>query len=266
MKKKIIDKLNQLNQKFYQSVAMEFNSSRNYFWQGWEKVFTQIKNQFADKKIAVLDIGCGNGRFASFLEEKGLNFRYYGLDSSKKLLNLASEQAFIESKTQFLEFDIIKQLTEERKETNETKKNFVDFFIKNKLPLKFDFIVSFGVLHHLPSFELRKSFFQTLSERLSDNGLLVVTAWQFLNNPKLKERLICFESVQELDINSSQIEANDYLLDWQRGKKALRYCHLTTKAEMERLIDNSGLILVDSYKADSKTNNLNQYYILKKEK
>ena len=127
----------------------------------------------------------------------------------------------------------------------------------------FDLIVSFGVLHHIPSFNLRKSFFHSLADSLNKNGILVITAWQFLDNPKLKERLIEFDKV---GIHKNDVEENDYLLDWRRGEQAIRYCHLTTKKEISELIKETNLKIIEMYKADSKTNNLNQYYILKKGK
>jgi tRNA (uracil-5-)-methyltransferase TRM9 len=254
MDNRTIDRLNQLNKQFYQSVATDFNFSRNYYWQGWQQVLKVIKNNFGDKEIPVLDVGCGNGRFASFLEEGKTNFRYYGLDSSQKLLNLASKQVSLKTKTNFLYFDIVDRLKNNQFETFFKEKNMND---------PFDLIVSFGVLHHIPSFNLRKSFFHSLADSLNKNGILVITAWQFLDNPKLKERLIEFDKV---GIHKNDVEENDYLLDWRRGEQAIRYCHLTTKKEISELIKETNLKIIEMYKADSKTNNLNQYYILKKGK
>lgn len=254
MHKETIDQLNQLNNDFYNTVADSFNTSRNYYWSGWKKIGEEIKKQFGNKKIKVLDIGCGNGRFAQFLDESGVDFAYTGLDSSKKLLKWALEQVSLEQKTDFNHFDLIKSLQ------NNTFSQFLD----NE---KFDVIVCFGVLHHIPSFELRKKLFETINNDLLNNdGLFVITAWLFLDNPKLKERTLEMKAIKELGIESEDLEINDYLLDWQRGEQAIRYCHYADNAEVNELTKETHLKLISSYKADSKTNNLNQYYLFKRGK
>lgn len=254
MDKITIDRLNQLNKDFYSSVADSFNSSRNYYWKGWDEVAQIVKEQFTDKKIKVLDIGCGNGRFAQFLDEKGINFEYTGLDSSQKLLKWALEQVSLEKKVEFKRLDLIKTLQ---------KGNFAQF-LNNE---KFDLIVSFGVLHHVPSIKLRKKLFINISDDLlNKNGIFVITAWLFLDNPKLKERTLNTQQIENLEINVKELEHNDYLLDWQRGKNAIRYCHYTDDKEVKKLTKNIDSTILKTYKADSKTNNLNQYYLFKKKK
>jgi SAM-dependent methyltransferase len=258
MDKTTIDSLNQLNKDFYNTVADSFNTSRNYYWPGWTKLQKVIRKQFTDKKIRVLDIGCGNGRFAQFLEDSQINFEYYGLDSSKKLLNWASKNVSLKDKAMFLEFDLIKSLQ------NDTVS---DFLAKNNTDVKFDLVVCFGVLHHIPSFELRKKLFTVVNkELLNTSSLFVITAWLFLDNPKLKERVLTESSIEELGLNIEQLELNDYLLDWQRGEHAIRYCHYSDKSEIEKINEELKWKSIQTYKADSKTNNLNQYYLLKKGK
>jgi 2-polyprenyl-3-methyl-5-hydroxy-6-metoxy-1,4-benzoquinol methylase len=89
VQKKIIRKLNQLNNKFYQSVADDFSESRQYFWQGWEKITEYLEKNH--RKIKILDIACGNARFAQFLKEKKVDFTYSGLDNSQQLIKIARE-------------------------------------------------------------------------------------------------------------------------------------------------------------------------------
>ena len=70
MQQETIKMLNQLNRDFYYRVADDFSESRQYYWPGWQKIPLFFKkNQQNAKKIQVLDVGCGNARFAKFLKK-----------------------------------------------------------------------------------------------------------------------------------------------------------------------------------------------------
>jgi tRNA (uracil-5-)-methyltransferase TRM9 len=255
--KNIIIKLNNLNSQFYKSVAQGFSDSRNFYWQGWEKTLPFLqKLETSNKDLKVLDIGCGNGRFAKFLREKlSHDFSYLGLDNSPDLLKIArNDFKKLEAKNILFEnFDLIESLLEGKKVASGN----------------FDAVVLFGVLHHIPSFVLRQKLFSNLEKILNPNGVIIITAWQFLDNPKLASRLI---NPIQANLNEKDLEENDYILDWRRNqegtppltKKPLRYCHLTTDEEMNELLQNLNLKITKKFKADSKTSNLNQYYILEK--
>ena len=123
MKTETITKLNALNADFYESIAVEFSNSRSYPWKGWNKVLDHIPIK---KNLKVLDIGCGNGRFALFMQELySGTFSYYGIDSDKKLLSIANSAVKTNETCIFTDFhnlDIInksldtwpKSLTEEK--------------------------------------------------------------------------------------------------------------------------------------------------------
>ena len=248
MQAQTIRALNQLNQEFYQQVAVDFNRTRQQAWVGWQKILPILqKNQFFKKKIKVLDIACGNGRFAWFLQDRGLDFSYSGLDNNHQLLRLAK-----------------KSLTAKK--------------IEHKLK-QFDLIVVFGLSHHLPGQKLRKAFLTSLENLLNQDGLLVISNWQFakdkqrfekhyLNQNRLKK--LNLEQQSKLARLIEELENNDYLLDWSSQKatenqqQAWRYCHLIDEQEMDLLIENSNLKIVDNFLADGKSQQLNQYFVLKK--
>ena len=83
-----IQYLNQINRRFYETVAAEFDASRQRAWAGWEEVVRNLK-----APLHVLDVGCGNGRFGVFLIERlGKDaLHYHGMDSSAALLDKARE-------------------------------------------------------------------------------------------------------------------------------------------------------------------------------
>ena len=268
MQAQTIRALNQLNQEFYQQVAVDFNRTRQQAWVGWQKILPILqKNQFFKKKIKVLDIACGNGRFAWFLQDRGLDFSYSGLDNNHQLLRLAK-----------------KSLTAKKIEHKLKHFDLIDNYLKQQeinwpVAKKFDLIVVFGLSHHLPGQKLRKAFLTSLENLLNQDGLLVISNWQFakdkqrfekhyLNQNRLKK--LNLEQQSKLARLIEELENNDYLLDWSSQKatenqqQAWRYCHLIDEQEMDLLIENSNLKIVDNFLADGKSQQLNQYFVLKK--
>lgn len=256
MKKLTINRLNQLNQKFYEIVAEEFNETRSKAWDGWEKFLEIIASKKLlnfKQKLFVLDIGCGNGRFANFLLSKNIKLGYLGIDANQKLLNKGLQQELFQNDEDNLrleKFDVVENLLE-----IEGDEKGMDFG-------EFDLTVAFGVLHHLPSLELRKKFMRMLAAQIDEDGMVVVTAWRFDRDENLLKRQLNFS---DFDFETNEIESGDYLLDWQRGEKAVRFCHLVLPKEMDELIKAAGLVLIETFTCDGKSNNLNDYYLCKKQ-
>jgi tRNA (uracil-5-)-methyltransferase TRM9 len=234
---KIIKLLNQVNNDFYKAVHADFDDSRGYFWKGWDKLVEYLPD---NRPLKVLDVGCGNGRFYEFLVSKDVEVDYVGIDNSKELLDVARKK-YPEAK--FENVDIIEDVEE--------LEGYTDF----------DLIVSFGVFHHIPSLELRKKMIQKLSFRLSDIGILAISFWQFTKSENLMKRV---SEWSDIGITAKDVEEGDYLLDWQRGEKGLRYCHMVGEEEILALADNSSGEIINSYSADGKSKDLNLYVIFKK--
>jgi len=113
---------------------------------GESKRASLVKN-VVTKNSKVLDIGCGTAKIIESLPQ----VNYYGYDISKKYINYA------------------------KKKYNSKKYNFYckKFNIKEikKLP-KFDFVLLFGIMHHLDDNELRRILF-LLKKVLKTNGTLL---------------------------------------------------------------------------------------------
>jgi tRNA (uracil-5-)-methyltransferase TRM9 len=253
MNKTLIRQLNRLNQQFYRQVSASFSESRSYYWQGWNKLVPYIQElaNHHNNKVTVLDIGCGNGRFGSFLAEQlpTVKIKYIGIDNSTELLKIAQAQTLTKNiKSEFAKIDIIESLLDESLEKK----------LKSFAP---HFVTTLGVLHHIPSFQLRQSFIAQLAASLSSPGYLAFTTWNFLGTKRFQKKII---DPTQVELDPQKLEKHDVILDWKRGETAYRYCHYTDQEELETLAQASGLIQASQFKADSKSGKLNTYTILKK--
>lgn len=237
MDQKTIRYLNNLNREFYQTIASTFDQTRQQAWQGWDKLLPYIQHE---KPFSVLDVGCGNGRFGVFLADTiTTHITYHGIDSSAQLLEFANQALAnrINISPSFEQYDII----------------------ENHLPSRqHDLVVLFGVLHHIPGMDFRLAFIQELAQRVKPRGNLVFACWRFYEYERFRKRIIEWDAHIE-------VETHDYLLDWQRGKSALRYCHYVNDEEHTAIVAASGLDEVIRYRADGNTRDANCYSILQKQ-
>lgn len=234
MDKETVSKLNRLNKSFYKATAKEFSKSRTYFWPGWSRFLPFIKG--LNEPVNILDVGCGNGRFGQFLKVNDIPIMYTGLDSDPYLLNKARSNL---PEGEFIKADVLKY----------------DLCSLNK---QFDLVVFFGLLHHIPGYENRRCVLSNGEKVLTEKGLLIFNSWHFTDSKSLMKRRKNFE---EIGISSHKVEENDYLLDWGRGISALRYCHFLPDEEVFRLLEETSLHLVNSFRSTSKGDQYNKYFI-----
>lgn len=241
MQPSLIAQLNQLNLDFYQTTATAFDDSRQQPWAGWQTLLPLVKSY---EKPVIWDLGCGNGRFGVWLNQNQVSHQYLGWDTNQALLDKA-HQALPQAKLDQL--DIVQAL--------------LDHQLDNLLPTTpADLICLFGVLHHVPGKELREQLFAQLSQHLSPNGSLIFTVWRFDRDQQLLARQI---NAETLGIKVNELEPGDHFLDWQRGKAAVRYCHVPPESEISSWVAASTLKVISHFSADGKEKNLNEYYVLK---
>jgi len=232
-------KLNQINIDFYQQTATHFDKTRQYAWKGWTNISNIIKYNF-NEPLNVLDIGCGNGRFAKFLHKESHKINsYLGIDQNNSLLTFAN-QNFNSPKIHFETANLLK----------------VDY--KNKYNKQYNLITLFGVMHHIPSFKKRVELITDLYQILKPNGILAISFWDFMTNDRIKSKIVPWNT---LNINQDEIETNDYLLDWKRGTNAIRYCHFTDDDEIEKIIQSVNANDIKQFYADGKSEKLNRYLV-----
>lgn len=244
MSPETILKFNRINQKFYQQVAQPFHKTRERPWSGWQRLLPILEKK-RSTTLNVLDLGCGNGRFGLFLAQSlpSLTINYTGIDSNTELLSLA--HTALDQRVNSLQL---------------IKADLVSDLLESHTPIYFDqhydLVVAFGVLHHIPSFQLRRTLIKQAEQLCSPGGYLVFTAWQFLTDTKLAEKII---DPKLFDIDPTLLETHDFILSWERDVTAYRYCHFVNEAEIKQLFTPpTGLRL---FKADGKSHQLNIYVI-----
>ncbi len=110
----------------------------------------------------------------------------------------------------------------------------------------FPTVVCFATLHHLPTC---LPLMQELARVLRPGGRLVVSVWQITHSERMRKKIV------------EDLGSGDYLLDWDRGGKGLRYVHEVSEAELKQLADDVGLIVKDMFRSDGKSGDLGLYGI-----
>lgn len=227
-------RLNDINRRFYAAIADDFHATRGAAWRGWERLLPHLS-----APLAVLDVGCGNGRFGAFLAEHELTpLTYHGIDNSGALLDHARAALAIHS-------DMSVQL------------EVLDVMDDSLPDGQYDLVTLFGVMHHIPGAVRRLDLMRRLAACVKPGGLLALACWRFYEYPRFRERIVPWDA----DI---AVEINDYLLDWRRGAHVLRYCHYVDDAEHAALVAAAGLHEIEAWRADGETGTVNRYSLLRR--
>lgn len=232
-------RLTELNREFYTRFGDSFSATRQRIQPGVRRAMETLKGD-----ESILDLGCGNGWFARALAEHGHLGTYLGVDFSLPLLRDAAStpEGF---SARFMEADLT---------------NLSVVMGSLALPDGWSWVTAFAVLHHIPSFELRRDLLLIVHDLLAPGGLFIHSHWQFLNSEKLKARIQPWEAVAGL----GESDAGDYILDWRSGGAGLRYVHHFTVAELQELADATGFTVRETFASDGATGNLGLYQVWEK--
>ncbi len=243
----VAKQLIELNQQFYQTFALQFSETRRRIQPGVRKLLSAIP-----KSSSILDIGCGNGELWQSLHTSGFKGTYLGLDSSPGLLEIARQTVLpnISSKPVFIHADLTESSWNLELYPGET-------IHENKTqPGRFDFVLAFAVLHHIPSVKLRLEILKKIRGLVSPEGQFIHSEWQFLNSDKLKQRIQPWGAV---GLQDSSVDEGDYLLDWRSGGRGFRYVHLFQEDELAMLASEAGFEIQVTYYSDGQGGNLSIY-------
>jgi 2-polyprenyl-3-methyl-5-hydroxy-6-metoxy-1,4-benzoquinol methylase len=257
-------RLLELNRRFYATVAGEFDRTRQGLPSGMLDLAARLAQHVAAFSAAdlaavpgaesacpvrVLDVGCGNGRFARALAAAGLagertRIEYFGVDADAQLLAAAEQTADLAGvTTRFVTLDIADPAWPQ---------------LLGAAP--FDVVVCLAVLHHFPGYSLRQRLVADLRDLLAPGGMLALSTWQFLTAARLADKQADWA---EVGIDPADLEPGDALLPWNQGAHALRYVHQLDLAEVQALAGDALLQVAETFRADGKEGNLNLYALLR---
>ncbi len=223
-----------LNRQFYQTFALQFSSTRRKLQPGVEQIISTI-----DPASRLLDLGCGNGELARELAKRGHKGSYTGVDFSNEMLVEARAGLPAKFSAHFHQVDLA--LTD------------WDAAIPDDF---FETVLVFAVLHHIPGDHLRCQVMEKVHAKLIPGGRFIHSEWQFLNSPRLQQRLLPWEKV---NLSSSDVDPGDYLLDWRHGGYGLRYVHHFSPEELQTLAEKTAFRIIDTFYSDGEGGNLGLY-------
>ncbi len=235
MHPKTIQKLLTLNQTFYDSFAESFSQTRRPINPGFDRLLAALPGTPVD----LLDVACGNGRFGHYLRQKGALSRYTGVDFSGKLLQIAQEmtggtvyQRDLSQPGSLAELG------------------------------QFDVVACLAALHHIPGRENRVQLLQEMGQRVREDGRIFLSTWQFMDSER-QQRKVRYWS--EIGLSAADMEANDYLLTWQRDGFSYRYVCMIDEAETTALAQAAGLTIIERFRSDGREGNLSLYTVLQRD-
>lgn len=229
-------RLIEINQDFYTRFGDSFSATRHRIQPGVRRVLEMLNGD-----ESILDLGCGNGEFARELARRHHRGPYLGVDFSLPLLRDAESQPEGFS-AKFMQADLT-QLSTNSSVMESGKWNVV---------------IAFAMLHHIPSTEIRLDILRAVRKLLSDDGKFFHSNWQFLNSEKLRARIKPWENAA---VSTSDVDEGDYLLDWRSGGEGLRYVHQYSESELSMLAGEAGFIIRDGFYSDGEGGNLGLYQI-----
>lgn len=208
MRKNTAEELLQKVKKDYNSISKSFHQTRKHSWREFEEYLQYIKNA-----QNILDLGCGNGRFYKFLEEKGIEASYTGIDNSEGL---------------------IKHARESNPEANFKMGDMLQIPSENS---KYDSLVCIAAFHHLPNKELREKALQEIKRVTKQNGTIIISVWNLFQ--KRYKKFIWKARIKKL-LSFGKYHSRDTFIPW--GKTGIeRYYYAFTQAEMRQLLEDQNL-------------------------
>ncbi|MGN0077020.1 MAG: class I SAM-dependent methyltransferase [Parafannyhessea sp.] len=266
--------MNELNARFYRDNAASFSQTRQSGWPGWERCLAEARmagnGATPEVPMRVLDLACGNLRFARYLADAcSQPIQYLGIDNCPELGADASPADFPPAwQVRTEELDVVSALLSGTLATSLGDALARAWGTTGAGPRAADLSVAFGFLHHVPTFAARLELLRALLAATAPGDTCCVSFWRFMSSECLaaKARATTERGLRELGLAPGDLGQNDYLLGWQNVPGSYRYCHHFCKREVDALLARlDGLAQpVARFAADGRSGELNAYVVLRR--
>lgn len=309
MKRATIEALRAITARFYAEQAESFSQTRRAPWPGWRRCLPLFEDALRDRRAtgidgavgpaassaacpygSVLDLGCGNLRFESFLagELPGADLSFCAVDSCDDLVRDGVSRLPANAAVRCESIDVARCLAEEG----------ASGLARRLGEAAFDVAVAFGLLHHLPSEPLRAGALESLARCTRSEGIVAVSLWRFLDDPAMARkadaeheralRFLCaregslgdaaglarpvpsagatgFAKAPALSFDPADLDPGDRLLGWKGEAGACRYCHGFSDADAASLIEAVAerAVLIGRFRSDGRTGEANEYLVFR---
>ena len=266
----------ELNNRFYAKHAASFSATRTRSWDGWRRLASLLEDAGwrkggADGRATgcpdgtgahrdILDLACGNLRFEAFLAQAfaGERIAAHAVDSCPALAQGALDGLAGSLELDYRCVDVLDALLADPEGGTG---------LEGVPPC--ELAVCFGFMHHVPGSALRRALMAALCERVAPGGIVALSFWQYLRDPRLARRAAAAEALREEDpaLAGLRLEAGDGFLGWQDDPSPLRYCHSFTEKEVDglaALAADLGFEEAGRWSADGPAGDLNRYLVLRR--
>lgn len=267
-----------LNNSFYRTQAESFSETRHSAWEGWQRCCNHMSSRLQSSlaPLHLLDVACGNLRFESFLakhllESHASSITVRALDACDGLvannMGILAQQYGSSLAIEYQHCDIIDSLA-----TSPCDAELLRLMVPQDESLPsalFDLEVTFGFMHHIPLPAWRNQLLSNMIATTITNGIICVSFWRFMDNPNLaaKAQKTHRQGCAQLGFDPHDFNQNDFLIGWNNAPGVYRYCHSFNDADIDQVIafvQSQGATVIDRFRADGRTHNLNEYLVLQK--
>lgn len=244
---------------FYARTCDSFAVTRERGWEGWRRVVAEsgllVSANATPRTLEVLDLACGNQRFARYLGEElaGVReaplVRVHAFDSCDELARLGRTGSV---DVRYAHLDITGAL-------------FEGGDLARLIGVGgCDLCVCFGFMHHLALREHRVRVLEALVDCTRPGGMVAVSFWQLSHSARLLAKAQALTEAAAPGLGLAGLGRGDYLLGWQDRTDVVRYCHDFCEAELDDLAAAVAprASEVARFSADGASGNLNRYLLL----